>query len=291
MYDKLMQYLKKRPEVYEPGEPEFWSDPHISKGMLEAHLDTEMEAATRKLDFVCRSAKWIAQTADTKNRPLLLDLGCGPGIYAELFCRNGFEVTGVDFSARSIAYARAHADAAGLDIRYRNENYLDLDEEAAYDVITLIYCDFGVLSGENRKRLAQRICRALKPNGLFIVDVCSMKQYDGWEEKRTWSYDENGFWSERPYVCLYSFYRYDSWRTFLEQYVIVENDNERCFNIWNHGFTAEELEADLKTTGFDSVRFYGSVAGDVLTQDSVAICAVAQKAQQAGWNEPHSIQQ
>ena len=278
MVNKLMQYLMKRPEAYEPGAPEFWDDAHISKGMLEAHLDPEMEAATRKLDFVRRSADWIAKIADPEKRQRLLDLGCGPGIYAEHFHRAGFDVTGVDLSRRSIAYAREHAAAERMDIHYRCQNYLDLDEDSAFDVITLIYCDFGVLSGENRKRLLQRIHKALKPDGLFIVDVCTLKQYEGWEEKNTWSGSNGGFWSEQPYVCLYSFYRYDDCRTFLEQFVIVEADDVRCFNIWNHGFTVEELEADLKAAGFNSVRFSGSAAGDVLTEESKAICAAARKA-------------
>ena len=66
--------------------------------MLEAHLNPEIDLATRKLDFVRQSAEWIAQTADPAVRPRLLDIGCGPGIYAELFCQNGFDVTGLDFS-------------------------------------------------------------------------------------------------------------------------------------------------------------------------------------------------
>lgn len=278
MHEKLMTYLKQRPKAYAPGVPEFWNDPHISKGMLKAHLDSDMEAATRKLEFVRRSAEWIGQIADPQIRPRLLDLGCGPGIYAELFHRNGFDVTGIDLSPRSVAYARVHAAQERLDICYRCQNYLDLDEDAAFDVITLIYCDFGVLSGDDRKRLLRKIDKALKPGGLFIVDACAMKQYESWEEKRTWSYSDGGFWSEQPYACLYSFYRYDDCRVFLEQYVIVTKDDVRCFNIWNHGFTSEELEADLKAAGFDVVSFFGNVAGEGLTEDSIAICAVAHKA-------------
>lgn len=278
MVEKLMQYLMKRPEAYEPGAPEFWDDAHISKGMLKAHLDPDVEAATRKLDFVRRSAEWIGQLADPKKRPRLLDLGCGPGVYAELFHRNGFDVTGIDLSPRSLVYAREHAAQERLDICYRCQNYLNLDEDAAFDVVTLIYCDFGVLSGENRKRLLGKIHRALKPGGLFIVDGCTLKQYEGWEEKRTWSCCDGGFWSEQPYACLYSFSRYDECSVFLEQYVIITKADLRCFNIWNHGFTAEELDADLKAAGFGAVSFFGSIAGDGLTEDSVAICAVAHKA-------------
>jgi len=277
MYEKLIQYLSERPEAYASGTSKFWDDPHISKGMLKAHLDPDMEAATRGLNFVQRSAEWIARTADPAKRPCLLDLGCGPGIYAELFHRQGFGVMGMDLSPRSIAYAKEHAAAAGADIRYGCGNYLDADFGAEFDVITLIYCDFGVLCPADRSKLLRKVHQALRPGGLFIVDVCTMKQYEGQEEKSTWSYENGGFWSEKPHACLYSFSYYDN-RNVLDRYVIAEEDSVRCFNIWNHGFLPEEIEADCKAAGFEVVSLYGDVAGSELTEDSKAICAVARKA-------------
>ena len=35
----------------------------------------------------------------------ILDLGCGPGLYAELLAKKGHSITGVDFSENSIQYA------------------------------------------------------------------------------------------------------------------------------------------------------------------------------------------
>ena len=278
MFEELLKYVSRRPDAYEPGETAFWNDAHISKGMLKTHLNLDEDLATRRLDFVRRSAGWIAQTADPAKRPSLLDLGCGPGIYAGLFYAQGFSVTGVDISPRSIAYARERAAAEGMDIEYRCQDYLDIDDTDAFDVATLIYCDFGVLSPENREKLLKKIFCALKPGGLFIVDVCTMKQYEGREETAEWSYSGGGLWSASPYACLYSFHRYDDCRTFADRYVIVEADRVRCFHIWNHGFTVQELEADLRAAGFSAVSFFMNVAGEPWTEESKTLCAVAQKA-------------
>jgi len=274
MYNHLLNYLSRRPDVYEPSTLKFWDDKLISKSMLEAHLNPELEAATRKLDFVKKSAEWIENIANPTKRPRLLDLGCGPGIYADLFARQGFEVTGIDLSPRSIEYAKRHTDHS---ITYLCQNYLDIEYQNAFDVVALIYCDFGVLCGADRKTLLRKIYGALKEDGLFIVDVCSPAQYDGWEEKHSWSYNSGGFWSASPYACLYSFYRYDDCRTYDEQYVIIEKDGVRCFNIWNHAFTPDELRDDLSEAGFKDTRFFGSVAGDASLLTSKAICAVAHK--------------
>lgn len=39
--------VAKRPELYEKGNIKLWEDTHISKGMLEAHLSPDDDAATR----------------------------------------------------------------------------------------------------------------------------------------------------------------------------------------------------------------------------------------------------
>ncbi len=49
----------------------------------------------------------------------LLDIGCGGGLVAEPMARLGFSVTGVDGGTETVAAARTHAQAAGLEIDYR----------------------------------------------------------------------------------------------------------------------------------------------------------------------------
>jgi 2-polyprenyl-6-hydroxyphenyl methylase/3-demethylubiquinone-9 3-methyltransferase len=59
----------------------------------------------------------------TQRRPFeglrLLDIGCGGGLLCEPMARLGFQVTGVDASARNIGVARLHAEDQGLQIDYR----------------------------------------------------------------------------------------------------------------------------------------------------------------------------
>ena len=47
-----------------------------------------------------------------------LDVGCGAGLLCEPLARLGAEVTGVDAAAENVEAAAAHAEGAGLDIRY-----------------------------------------------------------------------------------------------------------------------------------------------------------------------------
>lgn len=276
MLNNIKKYMQK-PKLYASSTAKFWDDEHISKGMLEAHLNPELESATRTLGFVEKSVEWISKVAPATEYPNLLDLGCGPGIYAELFDDVGYQVTGIDLSKRSIEYAHTSAAGKNKQIAYEVGSYLSMDYQGQFDVTTLIYCDFGVLSTDDRATLLQKIHTALRPNGCLIFDVFVPQQYEGIAESRDWSYEESGFWSPEPYLCLNSLYRYDDVNTFLRQHIIISEGKANCYNVWEHTFTRNELEKDLKSAGFNIDGFYGDVAGSDDSADSKQLCIVARK--------------
>jgi len=278
--NRMLQNIKKymqKPDMYAPSTAKFWDDNHISKGMLEAHLNPAIDNATRNLDFVQRSVGWISSIAHAGKYPRLLDLGCGPGIYAELFYNTGYQVTGVDLSKRSIEYAKRSAETKGKHITYKVCDYLLLDYQNRFDIATLIYCDFGVLSTNDRAALLKKIRDALRPNGCLIFDVFTQQQYVGQEEYKDWVYADSGFWGETPYLCLNSLYRYDEENTFLRQHLIITEDQINCYNVWEHTFKKDELISDLADAGFKIVGFYGDIAGGANSNDGKHLCVVAER--------------
>ena len=76
--------------------------------------------------------------------PTLLDIGCGPGIYAERFTKEGYQVTGIDFSKRSIDYALESALRQELSITYLFQDYLQMNLKKVFDFGTMIYCDMNL---------------------------------------------------------------------------------------------------------------------------------------------------
>lgn len=132
-------------------------DDYILKQMLKAHLDPDFNGASRKLDFIDKSVSWIKQVMPSQKYSSLLDIGCGPGLYAERFTPEGYMVSRVDFSRRSICYAKHSAIKAGLNIHYICQNYLALDIGRQFDLSTMIYCDYGPLSTDNRRIVLQKL--------------------------------------------------------------------------------------------------------------------------------------
>ncbi len=275
MYEKLLSYLKGKPPLYAPSTAPFWDDEHISKQMLAAHLSDDTDAASRRCATINASVEWIASLfPPTKGHTKLLDLGCGPGLYAERFARAGYGVTGVDLSRRSIAYARESAAKNGLTIDYQCTNYLDISFDGQFDVVTLIYCDFGVLSPGDRAKLLSLIKKALKPGGALILDGWSPRYLSHYAEGRAYSYQESGFWSDRPHACLESQILYPDTNNYLDQYIVITADKCEQINTWNQIFTEDSLRRELQSAGF-SAAFYDDVTGKPWTDTAETICAVA----------------
>ncbi|MBE5979608.1 MAG: class I SAM-dependent methyltransferase [Paenibacillaceae bacterium] len=276
MFNQLSDYTKK-PKLYAPSTGKFWDDEHISKGMLEAHLNPDWNAATRKHDFVDKSVRWITSIAPPAQFQQLLDLGCGPGIYAERFRKAGYTVTGIDFSKRSIEYAQEQTLLNKSNIQYYYQNYLTIDYTEQFDVITLIYCDYAPLSITDRLILLRKVYQALKPNGKFIFDVFTPLMRKA--ENRSWyNCEESGFWNENPHICLNSVYQYDDEdNTELVQSIVLTEDTINCYNIWDHYFTKEKLISEIKPVGFNTFEFYGDIAGQEFSDTGETICGVFTK--------------
>lgn len=267
MIEKIIEYSKK-PKAFEKSTNKFWDDEYISKQMLSAHLDKNFDAATRIEETVKKTVEFISEIAKKNHIKSMLDMGCGPGIYCEMFHKQGLVVSGLDLSLRSIEYARNVAEQNESQIKYYNQNYLDISIDDQFDMITLIYCDYGVLSKAERKILLNNMKKLLKPNGLFIFDVFTPEQYKDFKENTTYYYSDGpGFWSGNKHVCLESNYAYDD-HIHLNQNVVLEDESINVYRIWDEAFTKDKLTNELNENGFMVKDIYADLTGTVYKENS-----------------------
>ena len=147
-----------------------------------------------------------------------------------------------------------------------------------FDVITLIYCDFGVLSTDDRSILLKKAYKALKAGGKLILDVFTPIQHQQKKENRTWSYSPTGgFWDKQPYMCLETFYRYDEDNTVLEQSIVINETSYECYNIWEHCFTKKAFIEEAQAAGFIKFEFYADMTGNACGKNDRVLCAVLSK--------------
>ncbi len=270
--------LQQKPEPFTPGETLFWDDPHISDQMLAAHLNPDSDAASRRPETIDRSVRWLIETLGLEPGDSVLDLGCGPGLYASRFARAGLRVTGVDYSRRSIEYAIKSARENDLDICYRYQNYLELDDEKEYDAAFLIYGDYCPLNPEQRSRLLRNIQRALKPGGRFALDVSTSvcRKIHGISNR--WSALPGGFCKPGPHLLLEQGFGYPDQAIWLDQYTVIEADGKvTVYRNWFQDFTPETIRTELSNGGFVVDSLWGDLTGTPFTPGSEWIGVVTHK--------------
>ncbi len=96
-----------------------------------------------------------------------LDVGCGAGLLCEPLARLGAEVTGVDASPQNTQAAAAHADGAGLDIRYI-PGELGAAGLGHFDLVTSMEVIEHV---EDKQAFAVQLAAHLAPGGLMVLST------------------------------------------------------------------------------------------------------------------------
>jgi SAM-dependent methyltransferase len=236
-----------------------WVDECISTQLLETHLNQDIDLASRKETTISATLEWILSKVPG-DRLNILDLGCGPGLYTEKLAEKGHTVTGMDFSSNSIRYARESASKKKLNISYIQQDYLELEEVNKYDLVLMIFTDFGVLTPDQRKTLLAKVYRALKPGGKFLFDVLNENFPVNESGSKEWELSKKGFWRNRPYLALTEAFYYDEQKVTLNQHIIIDETGKmEVYRFWIHTFSHADLEKILAVQKFGSTECHEHV--------------------------------
>ena len=252
----MTQMLKMISEtkLYDKGSKIMWTDEHISKKLLEMHINEEHDFASRNGDKIDKIVSFIIEKLN-KPQGDVLDIGCGPGLYTTRFAQKGYKVTGIDFSKTSIEYAVRSAEKMSLDIEYRCNNYLELDCIEKADLVIMIYCDFCVLSRTEQDILLRNVYRALKPGGMFVFDAYNEESLSHRETAKTWEVEDGGFWREGPYAVMSTTKHYEDDKAVLSQHIVYDEANGfDVYRFWEHYFSDEDMYALLEKQKFTNIQ-------------------------------------
>ena len=275
---EAIKQLQEKPSPFTPGEPLFWDDPHISAQMLKWHLDPNNDVASRQPETIQKTVDWIIATLGLKPGASILDQGCGPGLYAACLAESRLHVTGVDYSRRSIEYATQYAQQHGLDIQYRYQDYLMLDDEQQYEAALLIYGDLCPLSPTQRQTLLGNVCHALKPGGHFVFDVTTRIHRQKHGNRNGWYAVESGFWKPDPHLVLEEGFDYPEQSIFLDQAIVVEENGKiSVYRNWFQDYDRATIIAELEQAGFAVQSIWDDLLGTPFTDDTEWIGLVAQR--------------
>jgi len=132
------------------------------------HLDVPEERNFLEAEYISFLIHLSEKKLKTKYRRIL-DLACGIGRHHKYLRENGFEVFGVDLNRELIDLAKKRN--RGFEVFYQVGDMRKIGYKEEFDVVLNWYTSFGYFSDEENKLVLKNIYRALKPSGIFILDV------------------------------------------------------------------------------------------------------------------------
>ncbi len=134
-----------------------------------------------------------ALRAQNINTGLVVDLGCGSGITAEVIAAAGYAVLGIDISPSLVELAQKRVPAG----QFRVGSFLDMPVPPCVAVTAIGECfnyAFDELnSSDAQLQMFRRIYQALAPAGMFLFDVAEPGRVPGGAALRT--YTEGDDWA------------------------------------------------------------------------------------------------
>ncbi len=237
-----------------------WQDPAFSERMLREHLDSSHGAASRATPERKLQLDWLWPKLGLRPAGRLLDLTCGPGLYAVELARRGVQVTGIDFSPAGIAHARALAAREGVADHCR---FLQVDVRAmtpepdSFDAAMLLYGQLAVFDRDDAARLLREIARDLAPWGRLCVELLDTAHLDR-EDSSWWFTDDTGLWGDGPFLYLGERFWDDRAQKSLERYHIVHLESGAADEVilCDHAYSIAQARSLLLDAGFATVDVY-----------------------------------
>lgn len=269
------------PPLWRDGGSLPWNDPVFSQRMLREHLDESHGAATRAAAERAAQLRWLWERLGLAPGARLLDLTCGPGLYAVPLTTRGVHVTGVDFSPAAIAHARLLAGEAGVADRCA---FIETDIRAyqppqqEFDAVIFLYGQLAVFPRLEAAGLLRQAASSLKPGGQLALEMLNPAHVDK-EPGSWWFTDDAGLWGDRPFLHLGERHWDEGERASVEAYYILHLEDGTLdeITLCDQTYEIEEMSELLRAAGFARIRVYPAWDGLPLYDAAEWVVYIAEK--------------
>ena len=202
--------------------------------------------------------KFLWKVLRLKKGSRVLDIPCGTGRHAVRLARRGASVLGVDITEE---YLRTARRAAGklANVRFVRGDMRRMPLENEFDAAINLWTSFGYFEkpSDDVKTL-RAVARALKPGGLFLIDMADIRTIRRRLQSRSWSRRADGAYvlEEALYVGGFDPKVVNEWTVLKKgmppkrsRFVVRAYDKARLF-------------AALRHAGLTPIRTWGGLSED-----------------------------
>ncbi|MDB4018208.1 class I SAM-dependent methyltransferase, partial [Amylibacter sp.] len=108
---------------------------------------------------------------NSNNAKTLLDMGCGTGAHAEIFCDKGYNVHGIDLSEDMLKTAETRRKGKEEKLTFSHSSIQDLNLNKKFDAVVSLFHVMSYQNSNNELIKAFDVARDhVKEGGIFIFD-------------------------------------------------------------------------------------------------------------------------
>jgi len=213
----------------------------------------------------------VLALTETPAGAAILDLPCGPGRHSLELGRRGYEVTGVDRTARHLDRAREAAAAEGLPVEFLQADMREFCRPEAFELVINLFTSFGYFEDPAEDRqVARNFLDCLKPGGKVVMELTGKEILARIFRPSDWQEVDGVLYLQERRVC-------DDWGWIENRWIAVRDGQRRDFCVAHRLYSATELKALLRDVGFVEVRAFGSLAGEPYDEKARRLVILGEK--------------
>jgi SAM-dependent methyltransferase len=243
-----------------------WWEDVFGEEFVRAAPKVSTRHVAREVDFI-ESSLGIAPGG------VVLDLACGAGHHAVELAARGYGMVGYDLSLYQLSLAAEVAAARAQKINFMQGDMREMAFEDMFDGVFSWNTSFGYFEEEKNLSVLQRVFRALKPGGMFLIDVVNRDFAAAQSPSQNWYEGE-------ACVCMDDMsLDFITSRLRVKRSVILDDGRTRECTYSVRVYSLHEIGKLLHDVGFRVTEATGhpSVPGVFFGEHSPRIIVVAQK--------------
>jgi SAM-dependent methyltransferase len=269
---------RSAPEPWAEGDNIPWNEPGFSQRMLSEHLTQDHDMASRRSATIDAQVAWIHSEILGGRPSRVLDLGCGPGLYASRLARLGHRCLGIDYSPASIRYAReqAAATAAAGAQDFVLADLREADYGGPFDLAMQVFGEINVFKPLDARLILAKAARALAPGAALLLEVHEHATVAALGKGgSSWHASPGGLFSPKPYLCLEEAHWDPESAAATIRYGIVDAATGRVEHFAQslQAYTEEGYARLLEDSGFAGIEFLPGFGAAPRTEGLVLVAA------------------
>ena len=244
----------------------------VGKLIYDANIYDGMNTNLADLQFYKR---WLPKNKDTS----ILELCCGTGRLTLPIAKDGYDISGVDYTPSMLEQAKAKAIEGGLEVEFIEADIRTLDLPKKYDLIFIPFNSIHHLyDNEDLFKALNVVKNHLKDGGSFLLDCFNPNIQFIVEGKKEQKEIAAYTTSDGREVLIKQIMRYESkaQNNRIEWHYFINGEFNSIQNLDMRMFYPQELDSYLEWNGFDIIHKFGSFEEEAFNNNSVKQIFVCQ---------------